>query len=61
MNKHYTKAQALSIFKETHKDSLKKYKNDIPAKREMWHNFTDMLCKDGEISDNQYHNWSNPY
>lgn len=31
---------------------------DWPARREEWNNWTDSLCKDGEISDWQYENWS---
>jgi len=31
---------------------------DWPARREAWNNWTDGLCKDGEISDWQYENWS---
>ena len=27
---------------------------------ETWNNWTDMLCKDGRISDWQYENWSQP-
>ena len=33
---------------------------DGPARREAWNNWTDMLCKDGEISDWQYNNWTQP-
>ena len=33
---------------------------DYPARCEAWCNWTDMLCKDGEISDWQYMNWSHP-
>jgi len=33
---------------------------DWPARREEWCNWTDALCKDGEISDWQYENWSHP-
>ena len=33
---------------------------DWPARREAWNNWTDMLCKDGLISDWQYNNWSHP-
>ena len=33
---------------------------DIPARSEAWCNWTDSLCKDGEISDWQYANWSHP-
>ena len=31
---------------------------DWTARREAWNNWTDGLCKDGEISDWQYENWS---
>ena len=33
---------------------------DWPARRESWNNWTDSLCKDGQISDWQYANWSQP-
>ena len=33
---------------------------DWPARREEWNNWTDFLCKDGQISDWQYANWSQP-
>jgi hypothetical protein len=33
---------------------------DWPARRESWNNWTDSLCKDGQISDWQYENWSQP-
>jgi hypothetical protein len=31
---------------------------DIPARCEAWNNWTDALCKDEQISDWQYSNWS---
>ena len=33
---------------------------DIPARCESWNNWTDSLCKNGQISDWQYDNWSHP-
>ena len=33
---------------------------DWPARSEAWNNWTDFLCKDGQISDWQYENWSQP-
>jgi len=33
---------------------------DGPMRREGWNNFTDYLCKTGQISDWQYENWSQP-
>jgi len=58
-----TKKTALNIFKENlnqmsnKKDILK----DIPMISEMWGNWTDILCKDGEITETKYNTWSNPY
>lgn len=35
---------------------VEKYsENDFPALAESWNNFTDMLCKDGELTALQYH------
>tara|TARA_Y100000034_G_scaffold125489_1_gene175100 strand:- start:602 stop:826 length:225 start_codon:yes stop_codon:yes gene_type:complete len=31
---------------------------DWPLRCETWNNWTDALCKNGEISDWQYENWS---
>jgi len=36
-------------------------KNDLPAKREAWNNYTDGLCKNGQITIKQYENWNNPF
>lgn len=36
-------------------------KGDKIALREEWNNYTDMLCKDGVISQKQYDTWSNPF
>ena len=33
---------------------------DIPARSEAWNNWTDSLCKNRQISDWQYENWSHP-
>ncbi len=52
-----TKKQALALFRESHTIS----KTDSIMNRENFHNFTDYLCKEGQITDNQYNNWSNPY
>lgn len=52
-----TKKEALAMFKEMYHIS----KTDSIANRENFHNFTDSLCKDGDITLKQYENWSNPY
>ena len=28
---------------------------------EEWNNFTDVLCKQGQITEKQYDTWSNPF
>ena len=33
---------------------------DLPMRRETWNNWTDSLCKNEQISDWQYNNWSQP-
>ena len=33
---------------------------DNPARCEAWNNWTDSLCKNRQISDWQYENWSHP-
>ena len=33
---------------------------DGPARRETWNDWTDSLCKNRQISDWQYMNWSHP-
>ncbi len=58
-----TKKEALRRFKQ---DYLPHYidlygKNDKIAAREGWSDFTDFLCKDGEITLRQYETWDNPF
>lgn len=49
-------------FLETHKSEFfNVYKHDKPALREAWNNYTDMLCKDGRITQHQYDTWLNPF
>lgn len=57
MRKYLTKVQALVLFREVDNSP----KGDIVWKREAWNNFTDYLCKDGQISSQQYDNWTNPF
>ena len=58
MRKYLTKKQAIIMFKEI---AMSIPSHDKPMLREAWNNYTDSLCKDGEISDRQYSTWSNPY
>ena len=57
-----TKAEAVEQFKETVLPSIFKRHgtSDEPALSEAWNNWTDGLCKDGEITDRQYANWIGP-
>ena len=58
MKKYLNKKQVESMFKETHASILKT--NDRPMKSQAWHNYTDGLCKDGQISERQYSTWNTP-
>tara|TARA_R100000234_G_scaffold4204_3_gene3294 strand:+ start:227 stop:409 length:183 start_codon:yes stop_codon:yes gene_type:complete len=60
MQKKMTKAEALSHFRLLLKDTNLS-RTDSTAKREMWNNYTDALCKDGVITLNQYENWGQPF
>jgi hypothetical protein len=48
-----------AILKTEQKNGFTRYA-DLPMRREAWNNYTDALCKDGQISDWQYENWSQP-
>ena len=56
--KTMTKKQAEQIFKNEILPVLNKH--DVTLVREAWHEFTDYLCKDGQITDKQYNNWLTP-
>lgn len=60
---HMTKAQAKADFDENIKPAIiERYgPNDRPAMAEAWNDYTDMLQKDGLISEAQYSSWANPY
>ncbi len=32
--------------------------NDIPWLNEAWNNYTDYLCKSGQITEHAYNNWT---
>ena len=49
-------SDGLSVF-----EMQQKYNHDDIMLREDFNNYTDMLCKNGEISDWAYNNWDNPY
>ena len=58
-----TKVEAIKEFKEMYTQSefkrLKREDNDWLTQD--WNNWTDILCKEGRITDWQYNNWSNPF
>ena len=54
MNRYLTKVEVEKRFKRDIFPSLNK--SDKPEIRLAWHIYIDMLCKDGEISQNQYEN-----
>jgi len=65
-NKNMTKEQALNIFKQEILPMIKEKEEqngvkDIPARRYEWSTFVDSLQKDGQITENQAHNWDNPF
>lgn len=35
-------------------------RKDRPLRAEEWNNFTDSLCKDGQITLKQYESWTHP-
>ena len=56
-----TKAEAIMCFKQIWEWQPDSVRSDLIAKRESWNNFTDSLCKDGNISLEQYENWGQPF
>ena len=61
MERTLTKKHALEIFKGDRQGEELWRKLDSIAKRESWNNYTDSLCKAGDISLKQYESWSNPF
>ena len=60
-----TKQQAYAIFvEEFYKDKYNLARardNDAIKVNVEWGEFTDMLCKNGQITDSQYANWGYPW
>ena len=62
--RHYTKAQVVEQFRYNWKVATMQdpsIKSDKIRKRIAFGDFTDMLCKCGEISLKQYETWTNPF
>ena len=59
-----TKKQVLASLREMWAEICEAepmWRGDSIAKRESFNNFVDSVNKDGEVSDSQAHNWSNPF
>lgn len=54
-----TKLQAVKLFKMEILPFMDKC--DKVAIRCAWNDWTDSLCKNGEITESQYNKWSNPF
>jgi len=52
-----TKKEVLRMFRKSFTIS----RTDSTMNRENFANFTDSLCKNGEITLKEYENWSNPF
>ena len=55
-----TKAEAMKEFRSLYR-AWGYGKGDEVAKRTMWNDWTDSLCKDGQITQKQYENWGQPF
>lgn len=56
-----TKQDALKMFLEMWREQTVYEKNDTVAKVTEWNDFTDMLNRNGDITDKQYANWTSPF
>lgn len=58
-----TKDQAVKEFKENELPYIIERfgKDDKVAIRTAWNDYTDYLCKEGIITENQYTIWDNPF
>jgi hypothetical protein len=61
-----TKTEAWAQFQEEILPSIQEAeqarggRHDRPLRAECWNNFTDALCKDGQITLKQYESWGHP-
>lgn len=59
-----TKKTVIAMFREMWADAVEhdsSLRGDTIAKQQAWNDYTDGLCKDGDISHHQYNTWSNPF
>ena len=57
MSKYMTKKVAISNFLEQYNGPV----GDRTWKYSSWADYTDYLCKEHQISQKQYDNWTNPF
>jgi hypothetical protein len=59
-----TKAEAWEDFQENILPQIRAREGtrgvDLPMRSEAWNNYTDALCKDGQITMRQYETWTHP-
>ncbi|MCA1800411.1 MAG: hypothetical protein LC650_03880 [Actinobacteria bacterium] len=58
-----TKIQAVSEWRRDILSAIREEENGVPDRAmryESWNVFTDMLCKEGRITEEQYNDWSAP-
>lgn len=60
-----TREEAIQLYRERVLPEVKKQyeqdgRIDKPARAEAWNNFTDALCKNGDITMKQYETWEHP-
>ena len=65
MARYITKKEAVEIFRNSVMPGVRDAyeqdgKPDWPARREAWNNMTDSMCKNRDITNNQYNTWSQP-
>ena len=60
MQKKMTKAEAIKQFKSLY-EAWGCSDDDVIAKRTYWNDYTDLLCKNGQITLKQYENWGQPF
>ena len=56
-----TKAEVIAHCREVFRENPDYFRGDVTAQREFFNDYTDMLCKDREISAKQYETWTNPF
>ena len=61
MRNKLTKAQVTAMCREIFKELPAEFRGDAIAKQQYWNDYTDMLCKEGQITQHQYNTWSNPF